>query len=68
MQSQNPILLSGGDLPPLNVFHNPIWVQQPQNESLSKLQKLDYLNKQLDDELKKVNIQQKITIGNYLVK
>ena len=56
-------MLNGGDLAPLNVFHNPIWVNQQQNDSLSKLQKLDYLNKQLDEELSKVNIQQKITIG-----
>jgi hypothetical protein len=61
--AQNPILLSGGDLPPLNVFHNPIWVNPQSNDPLAKLQKLDYLNKQLDEELRKVNPQTKITIG-----
>jgi len=63
LQAQNPILLNGGDLPPLNVFHNPIWVNQQQADPMSKLQSLNYLNKQLDEELKKVNVQQRIVIG-----
>ena len=60
----SPSLLSGGDLSPLNVFHDPIWSNQQQNDPMSKLQKLDFLNKQLDDELNKSNIQNKMSIGN----
>jgi len=67
MPVQNPILLNGGDLPPLNVFHNPIWVnqqqQQQQIDPMSKLQNLNYINKQLDEELKKVNMDQKMVMG-----
>ena len=63
---QQPIMLEGGSLPPLNVFHNPVWMsgkpedgQQQQNPNqmnpnqMQNYERLNFLNKQLDDELNK---------------
>lgn len=53
---QQPIVINGGDLPPLNVFHNPVWMnsskaeEQSQNAAISKLAQM---NAQLDAELQK---------------
>ena len=60
---QQPIMLSGGNLPPLNVFHNPVWMngksennQQQQNPNqMQNYERLNFLNSQLDEELKKYN-------------
>ena len=56
-------MLSGGSLPPLNVYHNPVWMsgksedsQQPQNlNQMQNYERLNFLNKQLDEELNKYN-------------
>jgi hypothetical protein len=82
---QQPILLQGGALPPLNVFHNPIWMTGqgrddngmyrgapnqlsngiPSSEQMKNLERLNQLNKQLDDELYKLKpvLSQNISIG-----
>lgn len=56
---QQPIMLSGGNLPALNVYHNPVWVQgKPENNNNNQIQnyeRLNFLNSQLDEELKKYN-------------
>ena len=53
---QQPIMLSGGNLPPLNVFHNPVWVSgKPENNQIQNYERLNFLNNQLDEELKKYN-------------
>jgi hypothetical protein len=61
--------LQGGALPPLNVFHNPIWMNSKGEDSfnlnmnnfnpndpaqLQALQRLNLLNKELDEELHKL--------------
>ena len=62
---QQPILLQGGSLPPLNVFHNPVWMNSARTEETfnanfndpndpATIQRLNDLNKQLDDELSKI--------------
>jgi hypothetical protein len=53
---QQPLLLSGGTVPPLNVFHNPIWMNQnkPEEQQIN-LEQLSQLNKQLDAQLYKLN-------------
>lgn len=59
---QQPILLQGGSLPPLNVFHNPVWMNTARAEDTfnanindpATLQRLNDLNKQLDEELSRL--------------
>lgn len=66
---QQPILLQGGALPPLNVLHNPIWMNASKGDDtfsnfsnfnpndpsqLQALQRLNMLNKELDEELHKL--------------
>lgn len=57
MPLQQPILLAGGSLPALNVFHNPVWMsgkpEEVQGNQIQNLQRLNILNKQLDEELNK---------------
>ena len=48
-------------------IHNPRSVGQRQN-SLLKLLRLDLLNKQLDEELSRANIQQRMSIGIKILK
>jgi len=54
---QQPILLAGGSLAPLNVFHDPVWMsgkpEDVQANQIQNLQRLSMLNKQLDEELNK---------------
>jgi glutaredoxin 2 len=54
---QQPILLAGGSLPALNVFHNPVWMsgkpEETQVNQVQNLERLNMLNKQLDEELNK---------------
>jgi len=53
---QQPILLAGGSLPPLNVFHSPVWMSgkpEDQASQMQNLERLSFLNKQLDEELNK---------------
>lgn len=62
---QQPIMLQGGNLPPLNVFHNPVWMQgkpeenqqlqNPNPNQMQNFERLNFLNRQLDEELKKYN-------------
>ena len=63
MPVQQPILLQGGALPPLNVFHNPVWMSSSKAEDsfnqndpaqMQSLQRLNELNKELDEELHKL--------------
>jgi len=63
MPVQQPILLQGGALPPLNVFHNPVWMSSSKSEDsfnqndpaqMQSLQRLNELNKELDEELHKL--------------
>jgi hypothetical protein len=72
---QQPILLSGGQLPPLNVYHSPVWVNSnkavdglnPNDPSqLQTLQRLNQLNKELDQELNKIKpiLSQNIVISS----
>lgn len=76
---QQPILLQGGILPPLNVFHNPVWMtnqqegmmdpramNNPQANQMQNLQRLNQLNRQLDDELYKLKpiLNQNIVVGS----
>ena len=52
---QQPILLSGGAVPPFNVFHNPIWMnQQKPEENPMDIEHLSQISKQLDEELYKL--------------
>ncbi len=53
---QQPILLAGGSLPALNVFHNPVWMSGKPEENQANqmsIERLSMLNKQLDEELGK---------------
>lgn len=53
---QQPVLLAGGSLPALNVFHNPVWMTGKPEEAKTNqmnLERLSMLNKQLDEELSK---------------
>jgi len=74
---QQPILINGGELPPVNVFHNPLWMNsnKPEEANQSKsIEKLNDLNAQLDAELsryksmytskgKSSSVSEDITIG-----
>jgi hypothetical protein len=64
---QQPLLLSGGTIPPLNVFHNPIWMNQNKPEGQQyNMEHLSQLNKQLDEQLYNLNpmIQQQQNMSN----
>ena len=53
---QQPILLAGGSLPALNVFHNPVWMSGKPEETQANqmnIERLSMLNRQLDEELNK---------------
>jgi len=54
---QQPILLAGGSMPALNVFHNPVWMsgkpEDSQANQMQNIERLSMLNKQLDEELTK---------------
>lgn len=53
---QQPIIINGGDLPPLNVFHNPVWMKSSKVEEESQnaaINKLAQMNAQLDAELQR---------------
>jgi hypothetical protein len=54
---EQPILLNGGSLAPVNVFHNPVWIpgkpEDAQANHIQNLERLSLLNKQLDEELNK---------------
>lgn len=69
---QQPVLLTGGSLPPLNVFHNPVWMNSNKAEEgynpndpaqMQAIQRLSQLNRELDDELSKL----KPMMGNGIV-
>ena len=63
---QQPILLSGGAVPPLNVFHNPIWMnQQKPEENPMDIEHLSQLSKQLDEELNKLKPNARQPIQQY---
>lgn len=54
---QQPILLAGGSMPPMNVFHNPVWMsgkpEDNQANQMQNIERLSMLNRQLDEELNK---------------
>jgi hypothetical protein len=53
---QQPILVNGGELPPINVFHNPLWMSSNRPEESNQeinINKLSEMNAQLDAELTK---------------
>lgn len=65
-QMQQPILIDGGNLPPINVFHNPLWMDSNKSEDSDQtmsINKLNSLNAQLDSELNKYK--QMISSGKF---
>lgn len=54
---QQPILINGGELAPVNVFHEPLWMSSSKSEdsnvNTQSVMKLSELNAQLDMELEK---------------
>lgn len=54
--SNQPIVANGIELPPVNVFHNPIWLNSNKSEESNEeanIQKLNEMNAKLDFELNK---------------
>ena len=60
---QQPVLLDGGSLSPMNAFYNPVWMNSPKGEDgfnpndpaqLQTLQRLSELNRELDEQLVKI--------------